>query len=72
MANDVTVARSRESSMRQSLAALQSSQGKQTQEEVRLHELQREADATRAIYESFLAASSRSPPRRTCSRRTRI
>lgn len=54
MANDVTVARSREASLRQSLVQLQSSQGKQTQEEVRLHELQHEADATRAIYESFL------------------
>ncbi|HTZ80026.1 MAG TPA: polysaccharide biosynthesis tyrosine autokinase [Stellaceae bacterium] len=54
MANDVQVARSREASLRQSLAGLQNSQGKQTQEEVRLHELQREADANRQIYENFL------------------
>jgi exopolysaccharide transport family protein len=48
------VAAAREASLEQSLNALQNVSGESGQAEVRLRELQREADANRTLYESFL------------------
>jgi succinoglycan biosynthesis transport protein ExoP len=49
------VAAAREASLQHSLEALQNVSGESGQAEVRLRELQRESDATRTLYESFLA-----------------
>ncbi|MFA6264147.1 MAG: polysaccharide biosynthesis tyrosine autokinase [Pseudolabrys sp.] len=49
------VAAAREASLEKSLAALQNISTESGQAEVRLRELQREADANRALYESFLS-----------------
>ena len=52
MEGDVVAARAKVDSLRQSLTGLQS--GPQNDAQVQLHELQREADADRTLYESFL------------------
>lgn len=49
------VAQSREQALKNSLAQLQSTSSSSNQAQVRLRELQREADANRTLYESFLA-----------------
>src|SRR5690606_1383573 len=49
------VAAAREQSLQKSLDALQNVSNASGQAEVRLRELQREADANRSLYESFLA-----------------
>ena len=49
------VAAAREASLEQSLNSLQNVSGESGQAEVRLRELQREADANRTLYESFLS-----------------
>lgn len=53
--HDYDVARSRETSLQQSLGQLQDISSSSGQAMVRLHELQREADANRTLYESYLA-----------------
>jgi exopolysaccharide transport family protein len=53
--HDYDVARSREISLQQSLGQLQDISSSSGQAMVRLHELQREADANRTLYESYLA-----------------
>lgn len=53
--HDYDVARSREASLQQSLDKLQDISSSSGQAMVRLHELQREADANRTLYESYLA-----------------
>jgi exopolysaccharide transport family protein len=53
--HDYNVARSREASLQQSLDELQGISSSSGQAMVRLHELQREADANRTLYESYLA-----------------
>ena len=55
--HDYDVARSREASMQQSLDQLQGVSTSSGQAQVRLHELQREAEANRTLYESYLARS---------------
>ncbi len=52
MEGDVVAARAKVNSLRQSLTGLQSSP--QNDAQVQLHELQREADANRTLYENFL------------------
>ncbi len=52
--NAYRVARSREESIASSLAGLKGDNARYGQAEIRLRELQREADATRALFESFL------------------
>lgn len=54
MQNDVNAARTKEASLRDSLNSLQKSTGAQSQDEVQLRELEREAEANRALYENFL------------------
>ncbi len=49
------VAQSREQALKNSLGQLQSTSNTTSQAQVRLRELQREADANRTLYESFLA-----------------
>jgi len=49
------VAQSREQALKNSLDRLQSASTDLNKSQVRLHELQREADANRTLYESFLA-----------------
>jgi exopolysaccharide transport family protein len=49
------VAAAREASLQRSLQSLQNVSGESGQAEVRLRELQREADANRTLYESFLS-----------------
>jgi exopolysaccharide transport family protein len=49
------VAQSREQALKNSLSQLQSTSSSSNQAQVRLRELQREADANRTLYESFLA-----------------
>ena len=49
------VAQSREQALKSSLDKLQSTSSTSSQAQVRLRELQREADANRTLYESFLA-----------------
>lgn len=49
------VAQSREQALKNSLGQLQSTSSNSNQSQVRLRELQREADANRILYESFLA-----------------
>lgn len=53
--HDYDVARSREASLQQSLDQLQSVSSSSSQAQVRLRELQREAEANRTLYESYLA-----------------
>lgn len=53
--HDYDVARSREESLQKSLDELQGISSSSGQAMVRLHELQREADANRTLYESYLA-----------------
>ena len=53
--HDYDVARSRESSLQQSLDQVQGVSSSSGQALVRLHELQREAEANRTLYESYLA-----------------
>lgn len=53
--HDYDVARSRETSLQQSLDQLQGVSSSSGQALVRLHELQREAEANRTLYESYLA-----------------
>jgi len=55
--HDYDVARSREASLNQSLDQLQGVSTSSGQAQVRLHELQREAEANRTLYESYLARS---------------
>lgn len=54
-AHDYDVARSREKSLQDSLDQLQNVSSESGQAAVRLHELQREAEANRTLYESYLA-----------------
>lgn len=65
--HDYNVARSREASLQQSLDELQGISSSSGQAMVRLHELQREADANRTLYESYLArykdTAAHKPPR---------
>jgi uncharacterized protein involved in exopolysaccharide biosynthesis len=51
------VARSRETSLQQNLDQLQGVSTSSGQAQVRLRELQREAEANRTLYESYLARS---------------
>lgn len=53
--HDYDVAKSREASLQQSFDQLQGVSGNSGQAQVRLHELQREAEANRTLYESYLA-----------------
>jgi succinoglycan biosynthesis transport protein ExoP len=53
--HDYDVARSREASLQQSLDQLQGVASSSGQAQVRLRELQREAEANRTLYESYLA-----------------
>lgn len=53
--HDYEVARSREASLQQSLEQLQGVSTSSSQAQVRLRELQREAEANRTLYESYLA-----------------
>lgn len=53
--HDYDVARSREGSLKQSLDQVQGVSSSSGQALVRLHELQREAEANRTLYESYLA-----------------
>jgi polysaccharide biosynthesis transport protein len=53
--HDYDVARSREASLQQSLDELQGVASSSGQSQVRLRELQREAEANRTLYESYLA-----------------
>src|SRR5882757_7101173 len=55
--HDYDVARSREASLKESLDELQGVSTSSGQAQVRLHELQREAEANRTLYESYLARS---------------
>lgn len=52
---DLAVARAREASLRNSLAGLQRSTAEQDKDAVQLHELEREADANKTLYENFLS-----------------
>ncbi|MFC3714018.1 GumC family protein [Sphingoaurantiacus capsulatus] len=53
-ANEVSVARAREGALSSSLSGLRGRVGASGQAEVRLRELQREADSTKTLYETFL------------------
>ncbi|WP_424629924.1 Wzz/FepE/Etk N-terminal domain-containing protein [Bradyrhizobium sp. SYSU BS000235] len=53
--HDYDVAKSREASLKQSLDQLQGVSTTSGEAQVRLHELQREAEANRTLYESYLA-----------------
>jgi succinoglycan biosynthesis transport protein ExoP len=55
--HDFDIAQSREASLKQSLDQLQGVSTSSGQAQVRLHELQREAEANRTLYESYLARS---------------
>ncbi len=55
--HDYDVARSREASLQQSFDQLQGVSSSSGQSQVRLRELQREAEANRTLYESYLARS---------------
>ncbi|WP_213288944.1 AAA family ATPase [Bradyrhizobium sp. sGM-13] len=55
--HDYDVARSRETSLQQNLDQLQGVSTSSGQAQVRLRELQREAEASRTLYESYLARS---------------
>src|SRR2546430_10622625 len=60
--HDYDVARSRETSLQQSLDQLQGVSTSSGQAQVRLRELQREAEANRTQYESYLARSKETTP----------
>ena len=62
--HDYDVARSREASLQQSLDQLQGVSTSSGQAQVRLRELQREAEANRTLYESYLARSKEATRRR--------
>jgi succinoglycan biosynthesis transport protein ExoP len=51
---EAAAARARESSLRDSLTQVEKSTNAQSEVEVRLHELQRQADSSRLLYENFL------------------
>jgi succinoglycan biosynthesis transport protein ExoP len=53
--HDYDVARSREASLQQSFDQLKNVSNSSGKDQVRLHELQREAEANRTLYESYLA-----------------
>jgi capsular exopolysaccharide synthesis family protein len=55
LANEVEVARARESTLASNLASIQANVGELSRASVKLNELQREADANRALFETFLA-----------------
>ena len=55
LAQEVQVAKIREQSLQQNLADLQKRAGQSNDAAVKLHELEREAQANRTLYESFLA-----------------
>lgn len=55
LAQEVQVARIREQSLQQNLAELQKRTAQNNEAEVKLHELEREAQASRTLYESFLS-----------------
>ncbi|MFO1188626.1 MAG: polysaccharide biosynthesis tyrosine autokinase [Alphaproteobacteria bacterium] len=55
LANELDIARANEQSLMQSVAALERRAAEIQQAEIKLNELQREADAARALYETFLA-----------------
>jgi capsular exopolysaccharide synthesis family protein len=55
LANEVEVARTRETTLAANLAAVQQNVGELSKAGVKLGELQREADANRALFETFLA-----------------
>jgi capsular exopolysaccharide synthesis family protein len=54
LANQVEIARNKESALESDLARLEDKFGQGTEAEVRLKQLQREADANRAVYEAYL------------------
>jgi succinoglycan biosynthesis transport protein ExoP len=62
---DYDVARSREASLQQSLDQLQGVASSSGQAQVRLRELQREAEANRTLYESYLARFKESTSQQT-------
>lgn len=53
--NEVQVARVRERTLDQNLVQLETKRGKQGRAEIRLRELEREAEANRLLYENFLS-----------------
>ncbi len=55
LANAVDIARAREGSLRKSLDELRDEAARVNSSEVRLRELQRDADANKALYEAFLS-----------------
>ena len=55
--HDFDIARSREASLKQSLDQLQGVSTSSGQAQVRLHELQREAEANRTLYESYAGST---------------
>ena len=54
MSNEVTAARTRETTLREQLQLLQKTNAQQDTDQVELRELERQADANRALYENFL------------------
>jgi len=52
--NEMVVARAREDTLRQNLSQLEGKQGVQNQASIKLNELEREAQASRLLYENFL------------------
>ena len=54
VAGEVVAARAREAALRDGLVRLQKSSANQGATEVQLHELERQADSTRTLYENFL------------------
>lgn len=54
MANEVDVIRARESSLAANVARLQNDQGTSAQAEVKLRELERDAESSKQLYETFL------------------
>lgn len=54
LANEVEVSRAREITLASNLASIQQNVGELSKASVRLNELQREADANRALFETFL------------------
>lgn len=55
VANEVSVARAREGALSASLGSLRGSVGRNSQAEVRLRALEREAEANRTLFETFLS-----------------
>src|SRR5215469_395305 len=54
MSNEVTAARTREATLREQLQLVQKTTAQQDTDQVELRELERQADANRALYENFL------------------